>query len=236
MKQPTCVLIISCLALSSLLPACKKDRDPKTELIIDSDFSDGKQGWIAGFAEYNGDNVATYELEEGLAILPSPLDASRQAYRISGSNRSDDLFMYLKKHIEGLKPLARYRAIFTLEIASNAPSGGVGAGGAPGEGVGVGVGLTIQEPLSAPDANNFYKMNIGKFNQCCTNGEDMVVIGNVANGESDYGYKLISRNGEFTAPVDAEGGVWLIVGTDSGFEGITTLYYSRIRVELLEVE
>lgn len=33
-----------------------------------------------------------------------------------------------------------------------------------------------EEPLSFPDINNFYKMNIGKFNQCCTNGTDMVAL------------------------------------------------------------
>jgi hypothetical protein len=78
-------------------------------------------------------------------------------------------------------------------------------------------------------------MNIGKINQCCTNGTDMVVIGNVAHSGSTYDYQLINRTGEFTASTDAKGQLWLIVGTDSGFEGTTTLYYSKIRVELFEL-
>ena len=235
MKQFAFVLLILSLVLCTLLSACKKDKHTGQELIIDSDFSDGKQGWTAGFSDYSGNNTPIYELQEGLAMLPLPLDSSKPAYRISGANRSDDLFMYLKKRVDDLKPSTHYKVIFHLEIASNAPTGGVGAGGAPGEGVGIGVGLTIHEPLSAPDANNFYKMNIGKINQCCTNGTNMVVIGNIAHSGSTYDYQLINRTGEFTASTDAKGQLWLIVGTDSGFEGTTTLYYSKIRVELFEL-
>jgi hypothetical protein len=35
---------------------------------------------------------------------------------------------------------------------------------------------------------------------------------------------------------DSEGWVWLIVGTDSGFEGLSTFYYARISYTLKIVE
>ena len=35
---------------------------------------------------------------------------------------------------------------------------------------------------------------------------------------------------------DAEGRAWLIVGTDSGFEGLSALYYARISYTLSIVE
>ena len=164
--------------------------------------------------------------------MPPPLDENEPAYRISGMNRSDDLFMYFTKRVDGLRPSTLYNATFTLHIASDARSGGVGAGGAPGESVGIGVGLTIEEPVSEPDENNFYQMNIGKIQQCCTDGSDMVVIGDVANGTDEYVYTLIERAGSFSAMTDDQGVLWLIVGTDSGFEGRTTLYYSSIEVTL----
>lgn len=56
-------------------------------------------------------------------------------------NRSDDLFMFLKKQLTDLKPLTSYKINFDIQLASNAISGGIGAGGAPGEGVGIGAGL-----------------------------------------------------------------------------------------------
>ncbi|WP_257668678.1 hypothetical protein [Parapedobacter tibetensis] len=196
---------------------CEKEENRgRDSMILYSDFSDGKDGWQAGFSEYNGDNVEIYELEEGLATLPAPLDENEPAYRISGMNRSDDLFMYLTKRAEGLKPSTRYKGTFTLHIASDARSGGVGAGG-------------------APDENNFYEMNIDKIQQCCTDGSDMVVIGNVANGTEEYVYTLLERTGEFSATTDDDGMLWIIVATDSGFEGKTTLHYSSIRVALEEI-
>ncbi|PPK99046.1 hypothetical protein [Parapedobacter indicus] len=212
--------------------SCKKEEGNDQPTTIHSDFSDGKDGWQAGFSEYNGDNVESYELEEGIAILPSPLDETKTAYRISGMNRSDDLFMYLTKRVQGLQPGVTYHGRFTVRIASDAKSGGVGAGGAPGESVGLGVGLTVDQPTSSPDENNFYRMNIDKIQQCCTDGDDMVVIGNVANGKDEYEYTLIERTGEFSAVTDHQGVLWIIIGTDSGYEGKTTLYYSNIEVIL----
>lgn len=216
-----------------ILSGCTKDSsidDPNDPLSLVSDFTDGKDGWQADFSEYNGDHEDIYELEEGLAMLPAPLDEDKQAYRVSGMNRSDDLFMYLTRKVEGLEPNTTYQGTFLLEMASNAISDGVGAGGAPGEAVGVGVGLTAIEPISEADEDNFYRMNIDKIQQCCTDGQDMVVIGDVANGLDEPVYTLIERSGEFTGATNDQGDLWVIVGTDSGFEGKTDLYYSRIEV------
>ncbi|RQP07439.1 MAG: hypothetical protein EAS52_26465 [Parapedobacter sp.] len=150
-------------------------------------------------------------------------------------NRSDDLFMYLTKRVQGLEPNVTYKGKFTLQIASDAKSGGVGAGGAPGESVGLGIGLTVDQPLSAPDEDNFYRMNIDKIQQCCTDGTDMKVIGDVSNGTDDYVYTLIERTGEFSATTDHQGVLWIIIGTDSGYEGKTTLYYSDIEIILEKI-
>ena len=222
-------------ALLLFSASCIKNEQRNQVITVISDFSDGKDGWQAGFSEYNGDNVEIYELEEGIAPLPPPLDEGQTAYRISGMNRSDDLFMYLTKRVQGLKPGVRYYGRFTLQLASDARSGGVGAGGAPGESVGIGVGLADNEPKSSLDENNFYRMNIDKIQQCCTDGDDMVVIGDIANGTDEYIYTPIERTGEFSAETDHQGVLWLVVGTDSGYEGKTTLYYTSIEVILEEI-
>ncbi|MGV3761168.1 hypothetical protein [Parapedobacter sp.] len=215
--------------------SCLKNEGTQQMITVYSDFSAGKDGWQAGFSEYSGENAEIYELEEGLAPLPAPLDGGVSAYRVSGMNRSDDLFMYLTKRVQGLKPGVRYHGRFTVRLASNAPTGGVGAGGAPGESVGIGVGLTADKPVSTPDEQHFYRMNIGKIQQCCTDGTDMVVIGDVANGTTDDIYTPIERTGGFSAETDHQGVLWLVVGTDSGFEGRTTLYYTSIEVVLEEI-
>ena len=228
-------LLLYTTSILMLFVSCEKEENSESPLAFNSDFSDGKDGWQAGFSEYNGDNVEIYELEEGIAPLPPPLDETKMAYRISGMNRSDDLFMYLTKRVQGLEPGVTYKGRFTVQIASDARSGGVGAGGAPGESVGIGIGLTVDQPTSTPDEANFYRMNIDKIQQCCTDGDDMVIIGNVANGKSEYVYTLIERTGEFSATTDHQGVLWIIIGTDSGYEGKTTLYYAGIEAILEKI-
>ena len=229
-------LLLNTVGITLLVfSSCMKNEGTHQVITVHSDFSKDKDSWQADFSEYSGDNEESYELEEGLAPLPPPLDDSQSAYRISGMNRSDDLFMYLTKRVQGLKPGVRYHGQFTIKLASNAPTGGVGAGGAPGESVGIGVGLTADKPVSVTDENNFYRMNIGKIQQCCTNGTDMVVIGDIANDTEEEVYTTIERTGGFSAETDQQGVLWLVVGTDSGYEGRTTLYYTSIEVVLEEI-
>ena len=60
----------------------------------------------------------------------------------------------------------------------------------------------------------------------------MVVIGNVSHPDVVGDEHKIKMPTNSVAPLqvssDADGKIWLIVGTDSGFEGLTALYYTRI--------
>ena len=46
---------------------------------------------------------------------------------------------------------------------------------------------------------------------------------------------LTSEGHSFEVVSDDQGMVWLIAGTDSGFEGSTGVYYSRIVVHLKDI-
>src|SRR5690606_32922790 len=119
MRRTTMLRLLFCATSALLLfLSCEKDADSGPSTTIYSDFSDGEDGWQAGFSEYSGNNAASYELEEGIAPLPPPLNETKMAYRISGMNRSDDLFMYLTKRVQGLEPRTTYKGRFTLQIAS----------------------------------------------------------------------------------------------------------------------
>lgn len=208
------------------------------EVVVDTEFTGGSTGgWVVEFADYPEGEEEFYELESGVRPLPAPLDTTRRALFVSGSNRSDDLFMYLKRPVEGLTPGATYRVRFDVEIASNEGSGCVGAGGAPGEAVVVKAGASAQEPVRALAEDGLYRLNLDKGNQS-TGGKDAVVIGDLANGSDecsggDYRLKrLQDASVEVRATADAAGKLWLLLGTDSGYEGITSMYYNRIRVVL----
>ena len=222
-------------------PAPNPAKNPVLEGVDGSfnfDFDTGPEGWTAGFADLPVDHdQATYELDHGYRSLPEGLDGT--GMYLQGHNRSDDLFMYLKTQVGGLRPNAEYAVSVSIDLATNVPSGSFGIGGSPGSSVFVKAGASALEPTAEEGDNQHLRMNVDKGNQS-QGGEAMVVLGNVASPEvqrDEYRIKTLD-NAEMPLAVntDNEGRVWLIVGTDSGFEGLTTLYYSRIDYQLSPVD
>ncbi|MDE2823057.1 MAG: hypothetical protein OXK79_06090, partial [Chloroflexota bacterium] len=201
-------------------------------------FDDDVEGWAAGFADLPADyDQSIYELDHGHRPLPDGLEGS--GVYIQGHNRSDDLFMFLKRRVEGLQPGAAYEVEVSVDLATNVPVGSVGIGGSPGESVYVKAGASDVEPDTVEDSTGHLRMNIDKGNQS-RGGGAMVVLGNVAHPDvtgREYRIKTLDNDGRpLTVQADGEGRVWLIVGTDSGFEGLTTLYYDRIAYRLRPVD
>jgi hypothetical protein len=142
--------------------------------------------------------------------------------------------MFWKKRIAGLPPNTPVMLTMEVQLASKYAEGLVGVGGAPGEGVTVKAGAVPFEPQAvvAP-REGWLRMNLDKGNQA-VGGRDMLVIGNVAKPEDGNGnYVLLMRHlhGQpRTVTTGGDGSLWLIFGTDSGFEGQTALYYARLTV------
>ena len=143
--------------------------------------------------------------------------------------------MFLKRRIDGLRPNTVYAVSVSVDLATNLSAGLIGIGGSPGESVFVKAGASTVEPLAEEDGNRYLRMNIDKGNQA-RGGESMVVLGNVAHPEvanREYRVKTLDNvDMPLSVTTDGEGRVWLIVGTDSGFEGLTRLYYARINYSL----
>lgn len=195
------------------------------------DFATGQEGWIGGFADYPSGSETFYELDFKHQALPTPLDTNQMGLFITGNNHRDDLFMYIKKNITGLMPHTSYRITFNIEFASKYPTNAVGVGGAPGEGVTMKAGATLTEP-NGMYALGDVRMNIDKSNQAQP-GTDMDTIGHVGVANTTTAYALKSNNNishTFSITTDATGEVWIIIGTDSGFEATTALYYNKIEV------
>ncbi|HLT73130.1 MAG TPA: hypothetical protein VKZ75_10780 [Cyclobacteriaceae bacterium] len=210
---------------------CEIGPDSHDLLIVSQfyDFADSDHGWKGDFSDYPvGDSIA-YGLCVRHDLLPANLGDGK-GLMISGTNYSDDLFMFIKKRVTGLIPSQEYQVGFQIKFASNAPQGSVGIGGSPGESVYLKAGASAVEPVKV-SKNGYYQMNIDKGNQL-SGGQNMVLIGNIASHSNSFDYSFVERNNgaSFTATSDANGELWLIVGTDSGFEGTTTLYYTGISV------
>lgn len=195
------------------------------------DFTQNQDGWTGDFADYPVGEEGFYELEFQWGPLPSPLSAAENALKIAGNNHSDDLFMFIKRKINGLAPNTAYEVVFDIELASQAPTNAIGVGGAPGEAVILKAGVTLLEPVKI-NSGGFYLMNIDKSNQSQP-GADMDTLGHIGVSDTTSVFTLISRNNfshPFSVTTDNTGEVWVIIGTDSGYEGLSVLYYNTIAV------
>ncbi|SOD93239.1 hypothetical protein SAMN06269250_4426 [Spirosoma fluviale] len=212
--------------------ACTDESVPATPgLPYQSSFQRDADGWVAGLTDYGTAQDSIMEFKSAWKGLPAPLDTTRKSIMVESMNRSDDAFMFIKKKVTGLTPNTDYSLIFDVELASQYPSNSIGIGGSPGGSVFLKVGASPVEPTKVLK-DGFYTINIDKGEQN-NDGKDAIRIGDIGTGDSDEVYKLITRSNQttpFKTRTNAQGELWLIVGTDSGFEGLTTLYYSKISV------
>ncbi len=228
-------LKLGIVGLMVFMSACTLPDQEITVFSISYFFNDSDEGWTGDFADYpEGDSVA-YELLFKRDTIPG--DTTKKGLLVSGNNHSDDLFMFIKKKISGLRPNTTYFMLFNVKVASDAQTEAVGIGGAPGENVYLKAGATLLEPKKELETG-IYRVNIDKGNQS-EEGADMINIGHVGVSPTTTEFTVITRNNSssnsFVITTDASGEIWLVVGTDSGFEGTTTLYYTQIDVLFNEV-
>lgn len=218
--------------------------DPNTVCILryQSDFSADEDGWTGGFADYPISVLPEdWDMVFGYELLPASLNVDANGLMLQGDNHSDDLFMYVKRPYYGLMPNTTYLVVFQVDLASNAPTGTVGVGGSPGDSVYVNVGVSLTEPNAIVGDDDYWRMNIDKGNQA-SSGEDAITIGTIGvelpgvGGGPIYKMKPLDNLEEpLFITTDDQGRVWLLVGTDSGFEALTRIYLADIAVEFTPV-
>lgn len=227
------LFIMAALTSSTLLfTACRQDSVPlQPGLPYQSSFQRDNDGWVAEITDYSTEQSNIMEFRSIHKGLPTPLDTTRKAILIESMNRSDDAFMFLKRKVTGLTPNTDYSLVFDIELASKYPGNSFGIGGSPGSSVFLKAGASAVEPVKVLK-DGFYTINIDKGEQN-NEGKDAILLGNISSGSETDDYTLIKRSSTdkpFVARSSDKGELWLIVGTDSGFEGLTTLYYSKINV------
>lgn len=216
------------------------------------DFGNGTEGWASGFADYSSlttwpvptEPATFYKIRAELRPMPEELGLSGTGYFLSGFNHSDDLFMFLKRKLgkaDGVVPGRTYDVAITVSYATDTAHGMMGAGGAPGEAVGMKAGASAKEPIAVETAPHQWRLNIDMGMQS-NDGLNGLVIGDMTNGlqfggHEDPVWRLQTRSATRVARVTAgrNGEIWICVGTDSGFEGTTDVYYKSIDVALVPV-
>lgn len=224
-----CSLGVAAAIGMSVLAGAAAAKETTTGVGFDFNQNDG--GFTPIFSDYPNEQGVEefYELRSGHEEVP--IAEAGKGLFLSGNNHSDDLFMGYYKELSGLAPEAEYQFTVRFKLATNVESDMVGIGGAPGESVFVKCGIASEEPENSLDSLNHFRLNIDKGTQS-QSGADMIVVGDLAKEE-------INRPGEYEfneietkviARTDEAGTVYLVIGTDSGFEGVTAYYLDDISV------
>ncbi|MFI5299739.1 MAG: hypothetical protein ACHREM_16760 [Polyangiales bacterium] len=225
--------------VSTKSPAEARAAEPKQVLSFSYDFSHGSHGWLVNFAEYT-EGMDLQLLAELRQVPPADLP-DRAGLFVRSMNRSDDVFAFLRKYLgpeNGIVAGRSYRISYEIEFASNEPAGQRGIGGDPAKAVVVKAGASAVEPLAVLDGG-FVKINVEKGAQQA-GGVCASVVGDIANGRDSHDpkqYAVVRKSHTHEKVVTAgpEGQFWLLVGTDSGYEGLTALYWLTINVRLESV-
>lgn len=232
-----------------LLAACDTtDPDPGPDPVSMSyDFDDGPQRWTGFFTNFTVGMGDGMNQVSAYRPMPDPPNVEQGSFLLAATNTSDDVKMMMKQRLDDLAPNTTYDVQFTTTFASDAGSGCVGIGGAPGEDVRVFAVATAEEPAAVVDttrANDYIVLSTEEQQAEADFGGDRsawlnaAAIGNVANGldqctGTPYALKTLeSAPDHWTVTTDADGTAWLLVGTRSGFEGRTALYYTQVTATL----
>lgn len=197
-------------------------------------FEDGAQGWVVRLADYTVGDEANLMFVNDTRALPEYLGGA-DALFVSSKNTPDDLFVYFVRQLEGLEPDTEYDIAFNITFASKDPVGSIGAGGSPGEAVQLRAGASPVEFTRVVDSHDIYRISpdVGDSIHAGENGIHLGNIAKPADGNDDF--VLLSRDSHgtpFSARTDAQGRIWVLFGTDSGYEGVTEMYYTSITIGL----
>jgi hypothetical protein len=193
------------------------------------EFSASVGPWEALYSDYTIGQEAQIAFTAGLATLPSPLGPGA-GYRLSSKNESDDVWMFIFREVSDLIPSQSYRVDVSVEIAANGGTRCPGIGGSPGEAVTLKAGAAAVRPATLVERGTYVAVNFDKGAQT-VGSREVPVIGDFSTSSSNclnppYERKsLATPAGGAIVTADARGSLWLVIGTDSGFEGATTIYY-----------
>jgi hypothetical protein len=211
-----------------LFSSCNVDDTAGIEIFsVYYDFSDGSQGWTADFTDYpvNEDPLADSVYHWKAEFTASAGDINGQnAFMLSCTNVSGDVFMFIKKKIDGLKPNTNYNVAYEIELSSNAQAG---------QGIILKGGASDLEPKKVIE-NGYYILNIDK-GAATTSGENAISFGDIGAVSPSSNYSSVVKGNlnsytPFITRTNSKGELWMVLGTDSLFEGTTTVYFTRINL------
>jgi hypothetical protein len=221
------------LALVLLTGGCLSTEAP-SGVPIDFEFTvaGAADGWTLGAADFPVALAAEVNAVGDQRALPPEISTTFLGLYQSATNVSGELFVFHKRFFNA--PPGTYKVWGLVQWVSNY-QGECTSG--PGPAVVMKAGASAIEPLASPDPQGVYRMNINKGT--FSTGGDFIQLGDIRNGLAGCGdpgafgarsTSLFSQNADLT--VDASGGFWMFVGTQSSFDGRHELFFTHFRLVL----
>lgn len=238
MKNKNLVIAMICFT-TALLSGCAKSENINNDFMItlpatySFDFEKDEEGFEAVFSDYHddGNNYETYEMKSDYTTIPVA-DISSKGLYIASMNRSDDMFMGYIKEITGLPKDQSYAFDISFKLATNVEAGGFGIGGSPGAAVFIKAGIASEKPEIQKDDNGVYHFTNLDTGSQKSGGKDLLQLGNIEKPEENWveGFMFKSFTTSAMATTNSNGSVFLIIGSDSGYEGFTEYYIDDVSV------
>lgn len=225
-------LSFSIVVISVLVGGCAAGDEKFSIFSSVYDFSTDTYGWSGDFADYKAQDSLKSDLRFGFSNRPANISNfdDQKSIMLSGNNQTKSLFMFLKKKVDGLIPNKEYTVVFEVEFATNV------ATLSSEDSIYLKVGATQQEPKKVIQSD-YCRVNIDKGNAADDSGRDMTVIGSIGTSvEYTNDYTLVKKSNFSSAKkviavhANDNGEVWLVVGTDSTYQGTTSIFYTSINI------
>jgi len=158
-------------------------------------------------------------------------------YLLSSDNsQTGNIFMGLVKEIQAT-PSTTYALNFTVDFLTNVAAGCAGIGASPGDNVYVEVGASGSNPAVAYTGSSglyeFHNLNVNvNLTVAGSFGSDALTD---CYDSSKYVSKELSTSTNYPVTSDKNGNIWLMVGTNSFFEGTTAVYWQNLKAHLTPV-
>jgi hypothetical protein len=223
-------ILLTVTITAGILSCNNDDFKVSAKKTVTSGFESSIEEWQASMAEYSSNMLPTDTnfLNLKHSRLPTGLDTTRYALRIFNKIPDVKMFSYIKKQISGLSPGHVYQVSFEISMGTN-----IAQNSAAGSSIFLKAGASPNEPLT--DSKTF-SFNLDKGN-AGQDGKRMVVLGDISNELNRGGYALVQKTSSgksVQVEADAEGKIWLCIGTDAAYTGTIVYFYDSIKCTITE--
>lgn len=208
---------------------------------VSYEFNEDLSDFEVNSADHRVEHITNDKIEIELSTLPEPFEY-RQGLKFKWENYSDDMKGFIVRKFDEFEVGEEYEVTFEVDLVTYISYECGGIGGSPSESVVIKGAILNYKPERSVQGDPFeyYRVNVQDSQNGRSEGDEVVFIGDIGLPTACvldpelwiWESKTISNEEKFYFNYieDNQGGPWLYISMDSGFEGVTEVYYTGLRV------